>query len=146
MERFKIPVAASLLLLRDSKILLSKRFNTGWEDGKYGFMSGHIDGNESFRATICREAREELGIVLHEDDVHFAHLQHHISNAEYGYLFFTAAKWEGEPANQEPDKCGGIQWFPLNTLPPNLVVGTAEIIEFYRSKVYYSETGFDLKK
>jgi hypothetical protein len=35
-ERFKLVSAVHLFFIRDGKILLLRRFNTGYEDGKYG--------------------------------------------------------------------------------------------------------------
>ena len=41
-ERFKTAVASYLILRDGDKVLLSKRANTGWMDGKYTMVSGHI--------------------------------------------------------------------------------------------------------
>ncbi|MFH0856765.1 MAG: NUDIX hydrolase, partial [bacterium] len=46
-ERFKVIPAVYLFLEEDGKILLLRRFNTGYEDGNYAFVSGHLDGGES---------------------------------------------------------------------------------------------------
>ncbi len=119
-ERFKLPATAILLLVRDDHILLCRRKDTGWEDGKYGFMAGHIDGNESFTAALCREAKEELGVIVKPSDVRFVHLQHHLSNKEYIYVYFVASKWEGEPKVNEPEKCDDVRWFTFDKLPPDL--------------------------
>jgi len=141
-DRFKLPAAASLLLIKDDRILLCRRHNTGWEDGKYGFMAGHIDGGESFTQALCREAKEELGITVKPESVRFVHMKHYGITSEYIYMFFTASEWEGEPAVCEPDKCDDVQWFALDGLPINLVVNTQEIIDAMRQNQYYSEIGF----
>lgn len=91
---------------------------------------------------LCREANEELGITIKPEDVAFAHLQHHLSNKEYVYVYFTAKKWHGTPQVLEPDKCDDVQWFPLNKLPENLVYNTAFVIDCYLKGERYSETGF----
>ena len=146
MERFALHATAILLLVKDDKILLCRRFNTGWEDGKYGFMAGHIDGGESFTDALCREAKEELGIVIDPVDVRFVHVQHHISNKEYVYMYFAVTRWSGEPSIQEPDKCDDIRWFPMDSLPPKLIADTAQVIDCYQKGVIYSESGFGNKK
>ena len=46
MKRFKLIVAVHLFLLRNDEIILLRRFNTGYEDGNYSLIAGHIDGNE----------------------------------------------------------------------------------------------------
>lgn len=138
-ERFKLHATAILLLIKDGQILLCRRHNTGWEDGKYGFMAGHIDGGESFSQALCREAKEELGITINPADVRFVHARHYVGSKEYMFMFFTASKWQGEPIVCEPDKCDDVQWFPLDELPSELVVGTDFILECYRKGIAYSE-------
>ena len=141
-ERFRLHATAILFLVKEDKVLLCRRFNTGWEDGKYGLMAGHIDGAESFTQALCREAKEELGITIHPKDVRFVHAQHHISNKEYVYMYFTAEAWIGEPSIQEPDKCDDMQWFSFDSLPKNLVADDDFIFDCYRQGIRYSETGF----
>ena len=62
--RNKLPVAVHLFFLRDKQILLLHRFNTGYEDGNYSVVAGHVDAGESVMQAAIREAREEVGIIL----------------------------------------------------------------------------------
>ena len=39
-------VAVYLLLIRDGQILLLRRYNTGYEDGNYGVIAGHVERDE----------------------------------------------------------------------------------------------------
>ena len=41
--RFQMPVAVHLLLVKDNKVLLLRRFNTGYEYGNYSVVAGHVD-------------------------------------------------------------------------------------------------------
>ena len=41
--RSRFPVAVHLFFLRDDQILLLRRFNTGYEDGKYSVVAGHLE-------------------------------------------------------------------------------------------------------
>jgi NADH pyrophosphatase NudC (nudix superfamily) len=53
-------VAAYLVLKKKNKVLLLKRHNTGYEDGNYSVIAGHVEPGESFRQTIIREAQENI--------------------------------------------------------------------------------------
>jgi len=48
--------ASYLVLFKENKVLLLKRFNTGYEDDKYSMIAGHVDEGESFSEAIIREA------------------------------------------------------------------------------------------
>src|SRR4051812_27606999 len=61
---FKMVVAVHLFLLRDDQVLLLRRQNTGYEDGNYSVIAGHVEGGEEIKAAMIREAREEAGITL----------------------------------------------------------------------------------
>jgi 8-oxo-dGTP pyrophosphatase MutT (NUDIX family) len=63
-EHIKLPVAVHLFLKKNGKILLLRRYNTGYEDGNYSVIAGHIDGNENIYKAMIREAKEEAGIIL----------------------------------------------------------------------------------
>ena len=52
--------------------LLLRRYNTGWRDGEYTLPPGHVDGNETIRSELRREAMEEIGISIKLSDcAHF---------------------------------------------------------------------------
>ena len=56
-KRFTLLSAVHLVLIKDDKILLLRRKNTGYEDGKYSLVAGHLDGKESVTTAMIREAR-----------------------------------------------------------------------------------------
>ena len=69
-DRFKlIPEAHIFLTNNNNEILLLRRFNTGYEDGNYSVIAGHIDGNEEVKAAAIREAKEEVGIEIQPPDI-----------------------------------------------------------------------------
>lgn len=138
-ERFKLIASIYLLLKKDEKILLMRRFNTGYEDGNYGLAAGHLDGDETLRAGMVREAKEEIGIDIHEDDLQLVTVMHRRQEDERVDFFFEVEKWEGEPQNMEPDKCDQVAWFSLNDLPENTIPYIRQAIEAARDSVRYSE-------
>ena len=138
-KRFKLILSVYLILVKDGKTLLLRRANTGYEDGNYGLVSGHADGDERATVAACREVAEESGIIIRPEDLRFAHLMHRREADERLDIFFTANKWEGEPKNMEPDKCDDLGWFPLDDLPPNTIPYIKEAIENFRAGIHYSE-------
>ncbi len=139
-ERFKLIPSVYLLLERDGKTLLTRRFQTGFEDGKYALASGHADGKETLREALAREVKEEIGIVLDINTIVLVHTMHRwCGDHERVDFFFTAGQWQGEIANMEPKKCDDVAWFPIAQMPENTVHYIAQAIASWQSGVSYSE-------
>jgi ADP-ribose pyrophosphatase YjhB (NUDIX family) len=137
--RFKLILSIYLILIKDGKVLLLRRVNTGYEDGKYGLPAGHADGNETARAATAREAKEEAGVLVNPEELKFAHCMHRLQEDERVDFFFTADSWQGEPKNREPEKCDDLSWFPLDDLPPNTIPYIKKALESHLRGIYYSE-------
>lgn len=72
-----------IIINKQNQILLARRANTGYMDGKWDFAgSGHVDENETATQAVIREAKEEMGILVSVNDVKFAHLSHRIGKTE----------------------------------------------------------------
>lgn len=144
-ERFKIIPVSHLILIRDNKILLSRRFNTGYEDGNYSVVAGHLDGNETFTAAMIREAKEEAGIDIAAEDLEVIHVMHRKSPPETNEridLFLKANKWQGELKIMEPHKCDDLKWFLIDDLPVNIVPYIKSAILNIQKGIFYSEFGW----
>ncbi len=119
--RARFPVTVHLLLFRQDRILLSRRLNTGYRDGEYSVPAGHLDGNETVIAAAMREAEEEIGLHLAQDDIRFCSVMHRLEDDERVDFFVRVLHWSGEPFNNEPDKCDDLRWVHLAALPENTV-------------------------
>ncbi len=138
--------ASYLFLIRDNEILLLRRYNTGYEDGNYSVIAGHVDKGESFTEAIIREAKEEANITLKKDDLKVVHIMHRNSkttkNNERVDTFFVAENWSGELKNVEPNKCDDLSWFEIDKLPQNIIPYIKQAIEESLDNNFYSEHGW----
>lgn len=132
---------SNLYLVREERILLIRRVNTGYQDGQYAPVAGHVEKGEDFIAAMIREAREEVGLTLSSADLRVAHIMYRLAAPEPERIaaFVVADKWQGEPAIMEPDKCDDLQWFDLDVLPANMIPYARTGIEHVRAgSVFYS--------
>ena len=140
--RSQFVVAVHLFFVREDHVLLLRRFNTGWEDRNYSVPAGHVDAGETVKEAAIREAREEIGVSLTPQDVQVVHVMNRKSDDERIDFFLTAEKWTGEISNQEPDKCDDLGWYPLTSLPDNVIPYVRQGLQNLRSGVLYSEFGW----
>lgn len=141
-EKFKMPVAAHLLLIKEGKILLLRRFNTGYEDGNYSVVAGHLDGDEDVKSAMIREAMEEAGIEIIPSNIHIVGAMHRKSEVERIDFFLLADSWNNEIVNMEPEKCDDLSWFEIDNLPSNTIPYIKRAIENYLSDVYFDIYGW----
>jgi len=139
MERFKLTPAVFLLLIENKKILLLKRKNTGYMDGYYSLVAGHLDGDETVKAGMIREAFEEANIIIEEKDLEVSLVMHRFSSDERVDFFLTVKSYCGELKNNEPEKCEKLEWFKLDELPTNIVPNVREAIENYLNCITFAE-------
>ncbi len=142
MVRFKLIVSVYLFLIKNNKILLLRRYHTGYEDGNYGLPAGHLEDNESITNGLLREIKEEIGIKLKIKNTKLVHVMHRREKDIRVDLFFITKNYQGKPKNAEPEKCDHLQWFPLNKLPKNTIPYIAFAIKNYLNKILYSEIGW----
>lgn len=148
MERFKLIPEVSLVWIKDGKVLLLRRANTGWQDGKYCFPAGHVEEGETMKETGVRESFEEAGLTIDPKNLKFLHVQHRWHTDAGGHsrvgFYFTPISDPGEPYNAEPEKCDDMQWFPLDNLPDMVEPFRAAFDAIQRGEKY-SEFGWDKK-
>lgn len=144
-EKFKPYAAAYLVLVNGEQILLSKRLNTGYQDGNYSLIAGHFEGGETAKDCIIREASEEAGIMLSLEDLEVVHVVHRLTpQREYFDIYLRAKKWSGEIVNMEPDKCDKLAWYGLDCLPLNILPEVEFVLENINKNIHYSEFGWRL--
>lgn len=143
MERFKLVTAVHLILIEDEKILLQRRYNTGYQDGNYSVVAGHIDGNESVIKAMQREALEEAGITIKEEDLQIVHVMHRKTpDRESIDYFLSCKKYDGKIIIMEKDKCDELKFYKLNELPNNVILYVRSGIEYYLNNIPFSVYGW----
>lgn len=142
-------VAADLILTKDNKVLLQRRANTGWNDGKWNLAGGHIENEETLQQCIVREAKEELGIHIQPKNVKIVHCIQYKSNRLTMQFYLTCSTWEGTPSiqpeyenNQVVYKADKLEWFDINNLPEDLIPTARQAIEASLNGNSFSSLGF----
>jgi 8-oxo-dGTP diphosphatase len=144
--RSRYPIAVYLIFERDGQILLLRRFNTGYEDGNYSLVAGHVDVGETATQAAVREAHEEAGVQIKPEALEFVHVMHRKSNDERVDFFYRVKAWEGDIHNQEPGKCDDLSWFLREALPHNLIPCVREALSNAQKGIFYSEFGWSSNK
>jgi 8-oxo-dGTP pyrophosphatase MutT (NUDIX family) len=142
-QRFTAPVTIHLFFIRENQILLLRRANTGYEDGKYSVVAGHLDGGEEVKQAAIREAWEEAGVKIKEEDVQIVGVMHRKAGDERIDFFAMVNKWEGEIVNQEPEKCDDLRWFPLDQLPVNIIPYVRKAIQNVKEEIWFDSYGWN---
>lgn len=128
-ERHTLIAAVHVLLMRDDDVLLLLRANTGFEDGNYGLIAGHMESREGVVDAAIREAREEAGIELDASAARVCGVMHPNDAEGYVYFFVACDRWSGDVRNAEPDRCTELRWFAVDALPDNVVAYVRRAIE-----------------
>jgi 8-oxo-dGTP diphosphatase len=140
--RARFPTTVHLFFFRGGQVLLLRRFNTGYRDGEYSVPAGHLDGNETVRAAAQREAAEEIGVRIDMQDIVFSSVMHRNEGDERIDFFVQVRSWEGEPFNNEPNKCDELLWVNPSALPSNTIPYVRRAIENHRDGVPFDEFGW----
>jgi 8-oxo-dGTP diphosphatase len=143
-DRFKAILSVYLVLINDNnEILLALRNNTGYCDGYYGLVSGHVEKNETILDAIIREAKEEAGIVINKSDLSMSCVMYRRSpDRDCMDFFIKATRWEGAIINAEPHKCDELRFFDLKNLPNNLIEYVKKGLDCTQNNVFYIEYGW----
>ena len=131
-ERYKMPVTVQVMLFnKNNEVLLLKRHSTGFNDGLYGFVGGHVEKNEQIVDAAIREVKEEIGVDINRENLYFKSvLNRKISkNIAYVDFVFMTKKWKGSINNMEPEKCSELVWADLNNLPSQIMDFEKYLIE-----------------
>ena len=136
-------VCPNLMIIREQKILLLRRAD--WAPlfpGHWHGPTGKIEGGETPKQTIIREAFEEVGLRVDPQLATVVAVRaRSFKNPALIWkdisLFFVISDFEGEPINKEPRLHDAMAWFDVNHLPdPIIPVVKFGIEQYLRGKMY----------
>jgi 8-oxo-dGTP diphosphatase len=131
-HRRRVVVDVILLLMRNGRILLRERANTGYGDGAYEPPTGQLSDRETIVETAIRVASAEAGIAVRAGNVSLAHVMHDVSGSGRIAFFLTVTGWHGEYAS--PD----ARWFPVGNLPTNMLDRSRVALRNYAEGMRFS--------
>lgn len=132
-SRSLLVAAAYVVLLRPDpgdpareQVLLQLRSGTGYRDGHWATLAGHVDPGESVHEAAVREAAEEAGVTIDPAALHPVTTLHRFERGgpqveQRCDVFFTVREFTGVPVRREPDKAAALRWFALDDLPDPVV-------------------------
>ena len=131
-HRRRVVVDVILLLMRNGRILLRERANTGYGDGAYEPPTGQLADRETIVETAIRVASAEAGIAIRAENVSLAHVMHDVSGSGRIAFFLTVSGWQGEYTS--PD----ARWFPVGNLPTNMLDRSRVALRSYAEGMRFS--------
>lgn len=137
-HRTRLVAASYVVLRRGDEVLLQLRAGTGYRDGFWALLAGHVEPGESVLDAAVREAEEEAGVVLdpadlapltamHRFEAHGPAIEQRLD------VFWLARAWAGEPRVREPHRTADMAWFALDALPDPVVPHEARVLEGLRA-------------
>jgi methyltransferase of FxLD system len=145
-HRSRSIIGAHLVLVRDRAVLLGKRHpSSAFAPSTWHLPAGHREDMESAVACMVREAEEETGLRIAENDLSLVHVLDLLdpgSTIPRVQLFFAPARWEGEPLVREPECCTEWRWWPLDALPEPTVKYTRVALEAISHGTLYTPMGW----
>ena len=136
--------AVHMILINDNKILLQKRKGSKLWPGYYALPAGHIDEGETQYDALVREAKEELGIEINQNDIinsyivlrrNFFKIDGKLLEPYIDY-YFELKQYTGTPKIIEKDKCEELLWADVDNLPEPFINYEGAFLEDKTMKTY----------
>ncbi|MHC1549286.1 NUDIX domain-containing protein [Phyllobacterium sp. K27] len=127
-------VGCGVVFLKDDHILLLQRKKSP-EVGFWGIPGGKVDFLETAECAVRREALEETGLIA--GTMRLLGISEQLFHDEQQHwlgILFLAEDFSGEVQLLEPEKHGGIDWFPLKKLPDLLTMPTRHALNLLQRR------------
>lgn len=142
---FALHGAVYIMFIQQGQLLMLRRTNTEYENGKLSLVAGKLDGGEDVLSAAAREAYEESGVKVATADLEVVGVMHRSSDSgEWVDFFLLAHRWEGEFVNKEPDKCSELLWAPMDALPEDTIPHVRKAVHNYLlQSTFYEGYGWE---
>ena len=134
-------VAVHLILEHNNEFLLLRRYNTGYEDGNYGVIAGHLNGNETIKEAMIREDLEEANITIDDKHLKIVGVMHRKDGDESIDYYLYTNKFSGNISIMEPNKYDDLAFYKLDNLPDNIIPYIKTVLYNYKNNIIFSEYG-----
>jgi len=104
-----IPAVYMLIKDADGKTLFLRRHLTGYMDGHFSLVAGHVERGETPVIAAIREAQEEVDLTLKVADLQVVHTCYRPQVGRVDF-FIQVDAWAGEPRIMENNKCDELRW------------------------------------
>lgn len=133
-SRSLLVAAAYVVLRRDDEVFVQRREGTGYRDGYWAVIAGHVDPGESVHEAAVREAEEEAGVSIAPADLRPLTSIHRFERGgpqveQRIDVFFEVTQWRGDAALREADKASAMGWYPLSALPEPFVPHERDVLD-----------------
>ena len=95
----RVEVAVGVIL-RDSKVFLTKRANNTHQGGKWEFPGGKKESTETIEQALIRELQEEVDIRVTKPSL-LLNIRHDYPDKSVSLDVFVVEGFDGEPSSQE---------------------------------------------
>ena len=128
-----VGVGAFILNGKNELLMLLRAKDSRVEPGTWMIPGGKVEFNEKMADTVKREAGEEIGVDLEvvepiKTNDHILPDQHWVTTT------FLCRIKSGKMRIMEPRKHDDLKWFPLDKMPENLSIATANSLNAYKEK------------
>jgi len=128
-----------VLVRRNTEILFLKRRNTGYMDGYYSFVAGHVERDEAAPDAAARELEEETGLSVAPGELRLVHVLQKFAASPRLSFFFDLALPEGQqPRNLEPARCEELLWAPPSRPPQPVIPYISATLRRYVANELYA--------
>lgn len=126
-------IGVCVIVLDENKksFLLGKRKNSIYS-GKLGLPGGKLQLKEPLEVCSKRELLEETSLKS-KRMIYVGVVRELQKNYNFIHFVYYCSEYNGSPANTEPEKCEGWNWYPLNKLPKNILPGHKAALELFLS-------------